>query len=83
MGTYEKNKIDVEFKKFTSLNFEKPTKCKSLCQIQYYMKELASKIKELKKRFNYVPDKAFILLTEYNGIVNNLVFKSYEEAYRV
>lgn len=81
MSTYEKKQIDTEFKKFTSLNFEKPTKCKSLEQLHYYVKELSQKIKELKRRFNYVPDRAFLLLTEYNQMLNNLVFKNYQEVY--
>lgn len=81
MSTYKKKQIDTEFKKFTSLNFEKPAKCKSLGQLHYYVKELSQKIKELKRRFNYVPDKAFLLLTEYNQMLNNLVFKNYQEVY--
>ncbi|MCF6361726.1 MAG: hypothetical protein L3J29_13320 [Cyclobacteriaceae bacterium] len=81
MGTYEKKKIDNDFKKFTSLNFEKPAKCKSIGQLQYYVQELTRKIKELKGRFNYVPEKAFHLLTEYNNMVNNLIFKNYQEVY--
>ncbi len=81
MSIYEKKKIDLEFSKFTSLNFEKPKKCKSLGQLHYYVKELMQKIKELKSRFNYVPNKAFVLLTEYNQMLNNLVFKNYQEVY--
>ncbi len=81
MSTYEKKKIDNDFKKFTSLNFEQPKRCKSLGQLQYYVKELTQKIKELKSRFNYVPEKAFILLTEYNKKLNSLIFKNYQEVY--
>jgi len=81
MSTYEKKQIDNEFKKFTSLNFEKPTKCKSLGQLHYYVAELTQKINELKRSFNYVPQKAFILLNEYNQIHNTLVFKNYQEVY--
>lgn len=81
MSTYEKIKIDKDFKKFTSLNFEQPKKCKSLGQLQYYVLELTQKIKDLKNRFNYVPEKAFTLLTEYNKMVNNLIFKNYQEVY--
>ena len=81
MSTYEKKQIDTDFKRFTSLNFERPTKCKSIGQLQYYVQELTRKIKELKSKFNYVPEKAFILLTEYNKMVNNLTFKNYQEVY--
>lgn len=81
MSTYEKKQIDTDFKKFTSLNFEKPAKCKSIRQLQYYVQELTRKIKELKSRFNYVPEKAFVLLTDYNKMVNNLIFKNYQEVY--
>lgn len=81
MSTYEKRQIENEFKKFTTLNFEKPSKCKSLGQLHYYVAELTKKISELKSRFNYVPERAFILLSEYNQMLNNLVFKNYQEAY--
>ncbi len=81
MGTYEKKKIDTEFKKFTSQNFERPAKCKNIGQLQYYVQELTRKIKELRARFNYVPEKAFLLLTEYNQMVNKLIFKNYQEVY--
>ncbi len=81
MSTHEKKKIDNDFKRFTSLNFEQPKKCKSLRQLQYYVKELTQKIKELKSRFNYVPDKAFTLLTAYNQMLNSLIFKNYQEVY--
>ena len=81
MSTYEKKQIDTEFKKFASQNFEKPTKCKSLGQLHYYVSELTKKISEFKSRFNYVPERAFILLSEYNQMLHNLVFKNYQEAY--
>jgi hypothetical protein len=81
MSGYQKKRIDTEFKKFTSLNFETPKKCKSLGQLHYYVKELTQKIKELKGRFNYVPDRAFTLLTEYNQMLNTLIFKNYQEVY--
>ena len=81
MSTYEKKKIDKEFIQFTSMNFEKPGKCKSLGQLQYYVQELSRKIKELKARFNYVPDRAFELLTAYNQKLNSLIFKNYQEVY--
>ena len=81
MSTYEKKRIDNEFNKFTSINFETPRKCKSLRQLHFYVKELSNKIKELKSRFNYVPDKAYVLLTEYNQMLNKLVFKNYQEVY--
>ncbi len=81
MNTFEQKLIDNDFRKFTSLNFEQPKRCKSLGQLQYYVRELTQKIKELKSRFNYVPEKAFILLAEYNRKLNSLIFKNYQEVY--
>ena len=81
MSTYEKKKIDTEFKRFALQNFEKPARCRSLGQLHYYVSELTKKISEFKNRFNYVPEKAFILLSEYNQMLNILVFKNYQEAY--
>ena len=81
MTRFEQKKLDVEFTKFTKMNFDKPQKCKSIGQIRYYMEELSDKIKDLKRSFNYVPNSAHILLSQYNAEQNRLIHKNYQEVY--
>lgn len=81
MSRYEQKKLEMEFQRFTTMNFEKPAKCKSLGQIRYYIKELTSKIDELKHAFNYVPNNAYTLLNQYNRVQNSLIFSNFQEAY--
>ena len=81
MSKYEKKVLELEFEKFTRMNFEKPTKCKSLVQIRYYIKELTEKIDELKQACNYVPNKAYTLLNQYNNRQNSMIFTNFQEAY--
>ena len=81
MSRYEQKKLEMEFERFTNMNFEHPTKCRSLVQIRFYIKELTVKIDELKKAFNYVPNNAYTLLNQYNSKQNTLIFSNFQEAY--
>ena len=81
MSRYEQKRMEMEFERFTRMNFEKPAKCKSLVQIRYYIKELSVKIDELKHAFNYVPNNAYTLLNQYNSKQNTLIFSNFQEAY--
>ncbi len=81
MTRFEQKKLDSEFIKFTRMNFDKPQKCKSIGQIRYYMDELSDKIKDLKYSFNYVPNAAHILLSQYNAAQNRLIHKNYQQVY--
>jgi hypothetical protein len=73
MTDYEKLKIENELKSFTTKNFVKPADCKNTEQIQFYIKELCTKIEEYNLRFNYVPDLAYSLLNQYNMAQNKIV----------
>ena len=81
MTEYEKIKLDVSLKEFTSRNFEKPEKCKNLGQIRYYIQELCTKIEEYESRFEYVPECAFILLSQYNLVQNSLIYEDFHQNY--
>ena len=81
MTRFEQKKLDVEFSRFTKMNFDKPQKCQSIGQIRYYMNELSEKINELKNSFNYVPSSAHILLSQYNAEQNRLIYKNFQEVY--
>lgn len=82
MSTIEKKQLEKDFKRFTSRHFEKPSRCKNLDQIQFYIQELTSKIKELKGRFNYVPDHAYQLLAQYNNTQNTLIHREFRNTYK-
>ena len=81
MTRFEQKSLDLEFSKFTRMNFDKPQKCKSIDQIRYYMKELSDKINDLKRSFNYVPTSAHILLSQYNAAQNRFIHKNFQEVY--
>ncbi|WP_185153426.1 hypothetical protein, partial [Fulvivirga lutimaris] len=74
-------RIDREFQIFTSRNFESPKRCKNLDQIRFYVQELSTLVEDFKRRFNYVPDAAYNLLTQYNTIQNRLVFANFKNSY--
>lgn len=81
MSEFEKKRIEREFELFTKRNFENPKKCKNLDQIRFYVQELSAKMDEFKTRFNYVPNKAYTLLTQYNMIQNKMVFAEFKNSY--
>ena len=81
MSDYEKQQLENSFKTFTKKHFERPTKCKNIGQIQFYVKELSLKIEEFKSRFNYVPRTAYTLLSEYNASQNRLIFSNFQQEF--
>ena len=81
MNTLEKKRIDREFTEFIRRNFEKPKKCRNLEQIRFYVNELSQKVEELKRRFNYVPNAAYLLLSQYNHLQNRLVYTEFKNRY--
>jgi hypothetical protein len=82
MSDFEKKKLETELKNFTSRNFERPSDCRNLDQIRFYVRELCSKIEEYEKRFNYVPAWAYSLLTQYNAVQNSLIRIDFKTAYQ-
>jgi hypothetical protein len=81
MSDYERRKLEVELKSFTSRNFEKPSVCRNSTQIRFYIQELCSKIEEYKSRFNYVPNWAYGLLAQYNARQNDFVYGDFKNTY--
>jgi hypothetical protein len=81
MTDYERARLDGALKEFTSRNFEKPNKCRNLDQIRYYIRELCLKIEEYETRFQYVPEWAYVLLTQYNGVQNSYLYEDFHRTY--
>lgn len=81
MSEFERKKIEVEFKIFTSKNFERPSDCRNLEQIRFYVRELCQKIEELEGRFNYVPNWAYVLLAQYNARQNGMLHIEFVKTY--
>ena len=82
MGIFERKRIDNELQQFAARNFEKPSDCKDLEQIRFYVRELCSKIEELENRFEYVPNSAYTLLAQYNSKQNALISKDFSNSYK-
>jgi hypothetical protein len=81
MTEYERKKLEAELRSFTSRNFERPSECKNLDQIRFYVHELCSKIEEYQTRFNFVPSWAYGLLAQYNAAQNNMIEKQLKSNY--
>ena len=81
MSNPEKKQLEKEFKRYATIHLEKPSRCKNLVQIQYFIKELSTKISEYNLKFNYVPDHAYMLLSDYNTSQNNLMISNFRNAY--
>lgn len=81
MTEYERKKLEIELRSFTSRNFEKPSECKNLDQIRFYVHELCMKIEEYQNRFSYVPSWAYGLLAQYNAMQNSMIEKELKSNY--
>jgi hypothetical protein len=81
MSEFERRKIEMELRAFTSKNFEKPSDCKNLDQIRFYVRELAQRIEHLENRFSYVPSWAYSLLAQYNSAQNRFINAEFQNSY--
>ena len=81
MSDFERKKIELELKAFTSKNFEKPSECKNLAQIRFYVSELSQKITDLYTSVGYVPEWAYVLLAQYNSAQNKFLSKEFQNTY--
>jgi hypothetical protein len=77
MSEFEKRHLELELRNFTTRNFVGPAECRNLDQIRYYIRELCAKIEDYKKRFNYVPNTAYSLLSQYNSKQNSLLYRDF------
>lgn len=81
MSEFEKKHLETELKKFTARNFVRPSDCRNLEQIRFYIRELCLKIEEYKKRFDYVPNTAYALLSQYNSKQNTMLYRDFISHY--
>jgi hypothetical protein len=78
----DRKQVENELNNFALRNFEKPSDCKDLEQIRFYVRELCLKIEELERRFEYVPSSAYQLLAQYNSRQNSIINKNFSNAYK-
>jgi len=81
MSDYEKLKLEIELRTFTSKNFVKPNDCRNIDQIRFYIRELCAKIEEYERRFNYVPQSIYSLLANYNRVQSNMIYVEFRNTY--
>lgn len=81
MSEFEKRKLEIELRNFTSRNFERPSDCRNLDQIRFYVRELCDKIGEYERSYNYVPAWAYSLLAQYNMVQNSMLHTEFRNAY--
>lgn len=82
MSQFEQSQLESDLKKFTDRNFESPSKCKNPEQIRFYVQELCTKIQEYESKFNYVPNWAYSLLSQYNQVQNQMVHIDFRNTYK-
>ena len=81
MTDSERKKVDVEMRLFATRNFVRPSDCRNLEQIRFYVKELCLKIEEYEGRFHYVPRFAYALLEQYNSRQNAMINVDFKKSY--
>lgn len=81
MSEFEKKKLETDLRNFTNRNFVRPSDCRNITQIQFYVRELCTKIDEYEARFNYVPSWAYGLLAQYNLVQNKLILVEFRHSY--
>lgn len=81
MSEFEKKHLESELKAFATRNFVRPSECRNLEQIRFYITELCERIEEYKKRFNYVPNTAYALLSQYNLRQNAMLYRDFIRNY--
>lgn len=81
MTDYERKRIETDLRMFTARNFMKPSECRNLEQIRFYVRELCLKIEDLEGRFNYVPAFAYTLLAQYNSVQNGIINAEFRATY--
>jgi hypothetical protein len=82
MSDFERNRIDFQLRSFTQRNFEQPSACKNVDQIQFYISELSQKIQHLEVSIGYVPDWVYTLLAQYNARQNSMLQTVFKTSYR-
>jgi hypothetical protein len=81
MSDFERKKVEMELKTFTTKNFVRPSECRNLEQIRFYVRELCLKIEEFEGKFNYVPNSAYSLLAQYNSRQNAMINVDFRSTY--
>lgn len=81
MSDFEHKKVEMELKTFTTKNFVRPSECRNLEQIRFYVRELCLKIEEFEGKFNYVPNSAYSLLAQYNSRQNAMINVDFRSTY--
>jgi hypothetical protein len=81
MNDYQQKRIEMEWKEFVHSNFEKPSACRNLEQIRYYIREITLRMEAEKKRHDYVPDWAYAILAQYNDVQNKILLADFQKTY--
>lgn len=81
MSSYERKRLEMELKQFALQNFERPSECRNLDQLRFYVRELCLKIEEFQRRFDYVPNSAYALLAQYNEKQNTMLLVDFKDNY--
>jgi hypothetical protein len=82
MIEYEHKLLESQLKSFAAKNFVRPSDCRNIAQVKFYVRELCSNIEHYEQQFDYVPSWAYTLLSQYNLVQNKMISTKYRLAYR-
>jgi len=80
---HDRRKLEADLRIFATRNFVRPSECKNLEQVRFYVRELCLKIEELETKFNFVPASAYALLAQYNMRQNAIIDVDFRNTYCV
>jgi hypothetical protein len=80
MSDFERKKQELEFKSFATKNFVKPSECKNLEQVRFYLQELISRMEHMRST-GFIPEHAYALLAQYNAAQNRLLTVDFKNNY--
>lgn len=74
-------RAEKEFRKFARNNLLKPSKCRRIDETNDCIFKMHEIIQVLRKRFNYVPDSAQLMMNKYQNIQDRMVYENFRRSY--
>ncbi len=81
MKTQEKQ-AEMEFRRYARRNLMNPKKITRIEQTRHFIFEMHKLINEFRDRFNYVPDEAHMMFSEYQNIQDRMVYENFRQTYQ-
>jgi hypothetical protein len=77
----QEKQAEKEFKRFAKRHLMHPKRVRRIEQTQHFIYELHKLINDYRLRFNYVPDEAHLMFSEYQNIQDRMVYENFRQTY--